>query len=148
MRISDWSSDVCSSDLFASRITNGQPPLIFEDGEQRRDFVHVRDVARAFRAAMEKPAAADRVINIGSGRSYTVSQVARLLAEAMGSDIRPEIMRKARAGDIRNCFADITRAQDLLDFRPKHLMEESLGELAGREEKTEADNDRERARRE
>src|SRR3546814_13862748 len=80
---------------------------------------------------MEKPAAADRVINIGSGRSYTVSQVARLLAEAMGSDIRPEIMRKARAGDIRTCFADITRARDLLVFRPKHPLEASLGELAG-----------------
>src|SRR3546814_2404228 len=91
---------------------------------------------------MEKPAAADRVINIGSGRSYTVSQVARLLAEAMGSDIRPEIMRKARAGDIRNCFADIARARNLLDFRPEHRLEDSLGELADWVKTAEAATDR------
>src|SRR3546814_17007056 len=91
---------------------------------------------------MEKPAAADRVINIGSGRSYTVSQVARLLAEAMGSDIRPEIMRKARAGYIRNCFADITRARNMLDFRPKQLLAEPLDEIAGWVKPADADTDR------
>lgn len=127
---------------FASRIINGQPPLIFEDGQQRRDFVHVRDVARAFRAAMERPAVAGKVINVGSGRSYSVSQVASLLAEAMGSTIRPEIMRKARAGDIRNCFADIGRARELLGFAPAHPLEESLGELADWVATAEAATDR------
>jgi dTDP-L-rhamnose 4-epimerase len=116
---------------FSSRLANGQPPLIFEDGEQRRDFVHVRDVARAFRLAMEKPDAAGRVINIGSGHAYTVRQVAELLAHAMGvPEIKPEIMGKARSGDIRNCFADISKARDLLGFEPHHRLEDSLGELA------------------
>ena len=127
---------------FASRIINGQPPLIFEDGEQRRDFVHVRDVARAFRAAIERPKVAGAVINVGSGRSYSVSKVAELLADAMQSDIRPEILRKARAGDIRNCFADIGRARSLLEFQPQHPLETSLAELAAWVASAEAKTDR------
>lgn len=112
---------------FASRIAGGQAPTIFEDGEQKRDFVHVRDVARAFRLALETEAVDGHVINIGSGRAYSVSQVARLLALAMGSDLRPEILGKFRAGDIRNCFADIGRAHDLLGFQPRYRLEDSLG---------------------
>ena len=116
---------------FASRLANGQPPMIFEDGEQRRDFVHVRDVARAFRLALERPQARGHVINVGSGRAYTITEVATLLADAMGvPEIRPEIMGKARSGDIRNCFADISKARDLLGFEPRHRLEDSLGELA------------------
>lgn len=112
---------------FASRLANGQPPLVFEDGEQRRDFVHVRDVARAFRLALEKPQVAGHVINIGSGRSYTIAEVASLLAEAMGvPELRPEIMHKARSGDIRNCFADISKARDMLGFEPRYWLEQSL----------------------
>lgn len=116
---------------FASRLANGQPPLIFEDGEQRRDFVHVRDVARAFRLAMEQPQAPGHVINIGSGQCYTITEVATLLAEAMGvPHIRPEILGKARSGDIRNCFADIGKARDLLGFEPQQRLEDSLGPFA------------------
>jgi dTDP-L-rhamnose 4-epimerase len=116
---------------FASRLANGQPPMIFEDGEQRRDFVHVRDVARAFCMALEKPKAAGHVINIGSGQAYTITQVATLLAEAMGvPHIRPDIMNKARSGDIRNCFANIDKARDLLGFEPKHRLECSLAPFA------------------
>ena len=112
---------------FASRIAAGQAPTIFEDGEQKRDFVHVRDVARAFCLALDEKAADGQVVNIGSGNAYSVSQVARLLAQAMGSDIQPEILGRFRAGDIRNCFADITRARDLLGFVPQHRLEDSLG---------------------
>lgn len=116
---------------FASRLANGQPPLIFEDGEQRRDFVHVRDVARAFRLAMEQPRAPGHVINIGSGQDYTIAEVATMLAEAMGApDIRPEILGKARSGDIRNCFADIGKARELLGFEPQQRLENSLGPFA------------------
>lgn len=112
---------------FASRLANNQPPMIFEDGEQRRDFVHVKDVARAFRLAFEQPAAPGHVINIGSGRAYTITQVAVLLAEAMGvPNIKPEIMNKARSGDIRNCFSDISKAHELLGFEPEFRLENSL----------------------
>jgi len=116
---------------FASRLANEQPPTVFEDGEQRRDFVHVRDVARAFAAALDQPLAAGQVINIGSGVSYSIRDVAQLLAQAMGVPrIEPEILGKARSGDIRNCFADISKARELMGFQPRHRLEDSLGEFA------------------
>lgn len=112
---------------FASRLASGQRPLVFEDGEQRRDFVHVEDVARAFRLALEKPEAAGHVINIGSGGSYSISEVAARLAEAMDvPELRPEILNKARSGDIRHCFASIEKAQELLGYVPQHRLETSL----------------------
>jgi dTDP-L-rhamnose 4-epimerase len=70
--------------IFASRLLNGQKPMIFEDGEQRRDFVHVSDVARAFADALELPQAAGGTFNIGSGQDRSVTEVAEKLAEAMG----------------------------------------------------------------
>ena len=116
---------------FASRLANGQPPLIFEDGRQKRDFVHVKDVARAFRLAMEQKRAAGHVINVGSGNAYAIAQVGTMLAEAMGvPDIRPEILEKTRSGDIRNCFADIGKARELLGFAPRYRLEHTLGEMA------------------
>ena len=116
---------------FASRLMNGQPPLIFEDGRQQRDFVHVKDVAHAFRLAMEKKDAAGQVINIGSGHAYSVAEVALLLAQAMGvPEIEPQILGKARSGDIRNCFADISRARELLGFAPRFRLEDTVGEMA------------------
>lgn len=116
---------------FASRLANDQPPTIFEDGKQKRDFVHVRDVARAFRLALEKDDANGQVINIGSGRSYSVSEIATMLAQAMGvPHIQPEILNKARSGDIRNCFADIGKARELLGFEPQDRLEDTLEELA------------------
>jgi dTDP-L-rhamnose 4-epimerase len=115
---------------FASRLAAGNRPTIFEDGEQKRDFVHVRDVARAFRLAYERPEARGEVFNIGSGQAYTVSGVARLLAGAMDlPHLQPEILGKSRSGDIRNCFADISKARSLLGFEPEHRLEDSLGEF-------------------
>jgi dTDP-L-rhamnose 4-epimerase len=116
---------------FASRLINGQPPMIFEDGQQKRDFVHVRDVARAFRLALEQRSAAGHVINVGSGNAYSIADVATMLANAMGvPHLTPDIMGKARSGDIRNCFADISKARELLGFEPQFRLEESLDELA------------------
>ncbi len=113
---------------FASRLANHQRPLVFEDGRQRRDFVHVEDVARAFRLALEEPAAAGHVINVGSGRSYSILQVAELLAQAMGvPELTPEILSKARSGDIRHCFASTGRARELLGFVAEHRLETTLG---------------------
>jgi dTDP-L-rhamnose 4-epimerase len=115
---------------FASRLANGKRPMVFEDGEQRRDFVHVRDVARAFRLALEQPRVKGHVINIGSGHSHAISQVARLLADAMGvPDLKPEILGKARSGDIRNCFADIGKARELLGYQAGRSLEQSLDEM-------------------
>nr|WP_249730002.1 SDR family NAD(P)-dependent oxidoreductase [Chelatococcus sp. YT9] len=117
--------------IFASRLLNGRAPLVFEDGEQRRDFVHVADVARAFVLALEHPEAAGQAYNIGSGDHRTIAEVARVLAAAMGRpEIEPEITGKARAGDIRHCFADITEAEAKLGFRASRDFSDGLAELA------------------
>jgi dTDP-L-rhamnose 4-epimerase len=117
--------------IFAARLLNGQPPLIFEDGEQRRDFVHVSDVARAFADALDLPQAAGEVFNIGSGADRSISEVAASLAAAMNcAGIRPQIAGKSRAGDIRHCFADTRKAAELLDFRARKRFDEGLVELA------------------
>lgn len=103
--------------IFASRLLNGQQPMIFEDGEQRRDFVHVEDVARAFADALILPQAAGETFNIGSGHDRSVTEVATELASAMGkNDICREIVGKSRTGDIRHCFCDTTKAARQLGF--------------------------------
>ncbi|HWH18058.1 MAG TPA: SDR family NAD(P)-dependent oxidoreductase [Allosphingosinicella sp.] len=117
--------------IFASRLLNGQPPMIFEDGEQRRDFVYVGDVARAFAEALELPQAAGGIFNIGSGQDRSVTEVAQELARAMGKDsIEPEIVGKSRIGDIRHCFCDTSKAEQMLGFRAARDFREGLAELA------------------
>lgn len=117
--------------IFASRIANGQSPMIFEDGQQRRDFVHVRDVARAFLLALGSPQVDGEVFNIGSGEERTVEQVALMQAAAMGRpDLVPEIAGKARAGDIRHCIPDLTKAKEVLGYRAREDFGEGLNELA------------------
>ncbi len=116
--------------IFAARLQNGRAPMVFEDGAQRRDFVHVQDVARAFHLAMTTPAAAGSVFNVGSGESYSVAEVAELLAAAYGRpDLAPELTGKARLGDIRHCFADIGLARTVLGYQPAHSLRTSLDDL-------------------
>jgi len=115
--------------IFASRLLNGRPPLIFEDGLQRRDFVSVHDVAEAFALALDSPAADGRVLNVGSGSSVTVLELAERLAAVMGVDIRPEATGRYRVGDIRHCFADISLARELLGYEPRVELEDGVAEL-------------------
>jgi dTDP-L-rhamnose 4-epimerase len=116
--------------IFAARLLNHRPPLVFEDGQQRRDFVHVQDVARACLLALESDHSGD-VFNIGSGQSRTIQSVACDLARVMGrAKISPEITGKYRAGDIRHCFADIDKSSALLGFKPQVAFEDGLNELA------------------
>ena len=117
--------------IFGSRLLNGNRPLVFEDGRQRRDFVHVHDVARACRQAIESPLEESAAFNIGSGRSVTIAEVAERMAHACGrSDLDPEITGKHRRGDIRHCFADISLARQKLGFEPQITLDEGLAELA------------------
>lgn len=117
--------------IFAARLLNGQRPLVFEDGRQRRDFVHVSDVARAFAMALEEPAAAGEVFNVGSGQDRSILEIGQRLAEAMGRpDIAPEAVGKARAGDIRHCFCDAAKASSRLGFTARTDFGEGLSELA------------------
>lgn len=116
--------------IFASRLLNRQAPLVFEDGEQMRDFVSVHDIVRANILAMERPESNGEVINIGSGNPITIRQVAETLARALNSTIEPVITRKFRAGDIRHCFADLNRARNLLGYAPHVTHEQGFQELA------------------
>ncbi len=117
--------------IFASRLANAKQPLLFEDGRQRRDFVHVKDVAKAFALALETPAAKGEVYNIGSGQDRSVAEIAAALAGAMGRpSILPEILGKARTGDIRHCFADTTKATGELGFAAAQDFAQGLAELS------------------
>jgi dTDP-L-rhamnose 4-epimerase len=135
--------------IFASRLLNNKSPLVFEDGFQRRDFVHVHDIAQACRLAMEIDAANGEVFNVGSGKNYTVREIAENLAKVLGKeDIEPEITAKYRAGDIRHCFADISKARRVLGYEPRVTLEEGLTELVGWLEGQTAEDHVEQARQE
>jgi dTDP-L-rhamnose 4-epimerase len=115
--------------IFASRLLNGQRPVIFEDGNQLRDFVSVYDVARACRLALERPV--DGVaINIGSGESVTIREVAQRVAAALDKDVEPEVTGTFRVGDIRHCFPNISRARELLGYAPAYNLERGVKDLA------------------
>ena len=135
--------------IFASRIANGQSPMVFEDGLQRRDFVHVSDVARAFLLALEKPEADGEVYNIGSGEDRTVQDVARLQAASMGRpDLEPQITQQARAGDIRHNIPDLTKAREELGYEARQDFSAGLEELAEWVARQEAEDRVVEARRE
>jgi dTDP-L-rhamnose 4-epimerase len=117
--------------IFAARLLNDNAPVVYEDGGQRRDFVHVTDVARACRLALERDGADGLPINIGSGSSASVLEIAESLARLLGKQIGPEVPGKFRTGDIRHCFADVSRAREALGFEAEVPFERGLAELAG-----------------
>lgn len=114
--------------IFCARLLNDRSPLVFEDGQQMRDFVHVQDVARAFVAAAERPVEGE-AINIGSGEAISVLKIAEVLAKEMKKDIEPQVLGRYRKGDIRHCFADITKARQLLAWQPKNVFQHGMCEL-------------------
>ena len=117
--------------IFSSRLLNGQPPLVFEDGEQRRDFVSVHDVVQALLLAAQEEAAVGKALNVGSGRAVTVREVAETLARVLGSELEPEVTGKYRVGDIRNCWANISLAREVLGYEPAVTFERGMEELVG-----------------
>jgi dTDP-L-rhamnose 4-epimerase len=116
--------------IFASRLLNGNAPLIFEDGRQLRDFVSVHDVVHGCRLALETDTGATAVFNIGSGQPRRVLDVAREIGKALDREIPPLITGQYRVGDIRHCFADIGLARRLLGYEPRVAFQEGLRELA------------------
>lgn len=117
--------------IFASRLLNRRPPLINEDGQQRRDFVSVHDVARAATLALASSEAPGLAINVGSGVVRTIQDVARSVASAVGrEDIAAEVTGRYRFGDIRHCFPDITLAREVLGYAPSVSFGDGLAELA------------------
>ena len=116
--------------IFSSRLLNGRPPVVFEDGRQSRDFVHVTDVAAAVVSALEPGAADYEPVNVATGRRVTVNDVAATLARVLDVDLEPEIRNEYRAGDIRHCFGDPARAREVLRWQPQVDFETGMRELA------------------
>jgi dTDP-L-rhamnose 4-epimerase len=116
---------------YASRLLQGLPVRLFEDGYQQRDFVSVYDAALAFRLALESPGAAGRTFNIGSGRPCTFRTAADLFATiTRRQHVAPEVTGVGRTGAIRHCIADISRAREVLGYTPQVPLEAGLLELA------------------
>lgn len=113
--------------IFMSRIKNGAPPPIYEDGNQTRDFVSVHDVARACALALETPESG--IFNVGTGRAVSIREIAERLIRIYGADLRPQILGTFRRGDVRHCFADISRIRERLGFEPKVDLDDGLREL-------------------
>ena len=115
--------------IFSSRLLNGRPPVVFEDGHQRRDLIHVSDIVRANLLAMERTEVGHEVFNVGTGRSITVLEVAQALCRELNPAIEPEVTGQFRAGDIRHCYADIDKARRALGFEPAMTFEAGLRDL-------------------
>jgi dTDP-L-rhamnose 4-epimerase len=115
--------------IFSSRLLNDRAPLVFEDGNQTRDFVDVRDIARCCALALEQDGADGRTLNVGTGRPTSIGEVAQVIAHGLGKEIEPEVVNEFRAGDIRHCYADTRLATELLGFRAEVSFEAGMQEL-------------------
>jgi len=115
--------------MFASRLLNDNPPLVFEDGLQSRDFIHVSDVVEANLLAMTRKQANHQIFNIGEGKPTTVLGIALLLADEMGKNIDPKITGEYRPGDLRHSYGDISKARKLLHFKPKIAFQNGVEQL-------------------
>jgi dTDP-L-rhamnose 4-epimerase len=116
--------------IFSSRLLNGQPPVIYEDGRQSRDFIHVQDIVRASLLAMERDEANHQVFNVGTGRSLSVLDVAEVLIDHLADgEMEPQIVGQYRRGDIRHCYADIGRIKEALGFVPEIAFEDGVADL-------------------
>jgi dTDP-L-rhamnose 4-epimerase len=117
--------------IFSSRILNDSPPYIFEDGKQLRDFINVKDIARANKLALESGSANGIPINVGTGIPISILDVADALTELYGKSekLRPVVSGSYRKGDIRHCYADVIKAKELLGFSAEVSLREGLPEL-------------------
>jgi dTDP-L-rhamnose 4-epimerase len=117
--------------IFSSRILNGHAPVVYEDGKQTRDFIHVSDIVQANMLAMEREEANYQVFNVGSGQPQSILHVAEVLRDKLDrkKKIIPEVVYKFRKGDIRHCYADISRIQQKLLFEPRVKFEIGMDEL-------------------
>jgi len=115
--------------IFSSRILNNHSPCIFEDGLQSRDFIHISDIVRANLLAMENKKADYEVLNVGTGQPLTVLDMAQALIKELGSSVDINIIRKYREGDIRHCYAGISKIRNQLGFQPQVKFEKGIHDL-------------------
>jgi len=134
---------VCA--IFSGRLLNDQAPMIFEDGEQTRDFVHISDIVQANLLALESDAANFGTFNVGTGRAISIRDITRMLSKHLGKNIEPEIVGKYREGDIRHCVADISRARAQLGYEPRVTLEQGIPELIAWVKEQQAETDSQKA---
>ncbi|MBV8051854.1 MAG: GDP-mannose 4,6-dehydratase, partial [Acidobacteriaceae bacterium] len=115
--------------IFASRLMNRKPPVVFENGFQMRDFVNVHDVVRANVLAMCSDGVDGMAVNVGSGEPVSIRQIASEISSMLGVQIPIEISGRYRAGDIRHCYADISRISRNLGYLPRVTLREGMAEL-------------------
>ena len=115
--------------IWLSRLLNGKPPVVFEDGAQLRDFVSIHDVIECLTLMLEQPGADFLPVNVGSGQTVTILEIAAMLNRILGTAIDPQVTETGRRFDIRHNTADITRARDTLGFDPRVSLEEGFAEL-------------------
>jgi len=113
---------------FLENMACGRPLVVFGDGEQTRDFVHVDDVVDAVLLALESEGAVGEVFNVGSGRSVSVNELVGVMGEVFGVEVEV-VYEKERAGDIRASCSDISKAQRILGYRPRVTLESGLRRL-------------------
>ena len=115
--------------IWLSRLMNGKQPVVFEDGGQLRDFVSIHDAVDCLTLMLEQPGADYLPVNVGSGQTIAILDIARLLARLLGTSIEPLVTQTGRKFDIRHNTADIARARTTLGFEPKVTLEQGFTEL-------------------
>ena len=115
--------------IFLSRLKNNQPPVVYEDGKQTRDFISSYDICQALVLSLENKAADYEVFNVGSGKPIQITKIARVLARTLNKKIEPQITGTFRKGDVRHCFADISKIRKRLGWQPKVTFEDGMQNL-------------------
>ena len=105
--------------IFLSRVKNGKPPLINEDGYQTRDFIHINDMVKICELALIRKEADYQMFNVGSGIATSINEVAKVCLKLYNSKLKPEVTGKFRTFDVRHCFADTLKMKQLLGYTPK-----------------------------
>ena len=133
------------SAIFMSRIKNDNAPVVYEDGNQSRDFISVHDVAAALSALKDSDALDYQAVNVGTGNPIPIAEVARTIANVCGKSIEPDIQNKFRKGDVRHCYADNTKLREKLGWEPKVTFEAGIKELVEWSDRVEAEDKFEQA---
>ena len=118
---------VCS--IFSTRLLNEKPAIVFEDGLQSRDFVHVNDICQALVLAMENDSANGEIFNVGTGTPTTIKEVAEIITEKINPSLKPIFTHQYRIGDIRHCVADISKIKNKLGYKPNINFKEGIDDL-------------------
>ena len=115
--------------IFLARVKNNKPPLVFEDGRQSRDFIYIDDLITANILAMEKKEADYQIFNVGSGQPIRIIEIAYTIISLLGTDVGVNVLNKYRIGDIRHCYADISKIKSTLGFKPRVKFGEGMRRL-------------------